>query len=301
MKEQRTALKPGQILAETYRVDSPLDSGGNAEIYLATRLQDGLPVAIKALRIDVEQNDPAAPDRFVREAALAAHLRHPNLVRIFDFGRSRETVLYMVMERLVGRTLSSILYGAPLEPTRVLHILCQLLDALVVAHGQGAVHRDLKPSNVFLCPVQASQPGDPEDWVKILDFGFAKGLSTKLGKEMRRTLTLDGSIVCTPGYVAPELLSGKGRLTPLVDLYAVGIMGHEMLTGEPAFPGEGIERATLQLARDPPEPPGFISQSPMYQTIRHLMTRDPAARTQSASLALRELQSLLGKRGRLWM
>jgi len=137
--------------------------------------------------------------------------------------------------------------------------------------------------------------------VKILDFGFAKGLSKTLGREMRRTLTLDGAIVGTPGYVAPELLSPGGELTPLVDLYAVGIMGHEMLTGEQAFCGEGLERATLQVTSDPPMPPGFIAESPLYHAIRRLMARNPAERTQSASEALVELDGLEATRGRIWM
>ena len=210
MTEPTRALAPGQIVAGAYRVDGPLDSGGYAQVYLGTRLADGLRVAVKAMRLDVSHGDPAAPERFAREAAMVARLEHPNLVRILDFGRIEDTVLYMVMERLVGTTLESILFAEPLAPERVLHILRQILDALVVAHGQGAVHRDLKPSNIFLCPVASTRPGDPMDWVKILDFGFARGITNALGKEMRRTLTLDGAIVCTP-----EIARNSRRVTSI--------------------------------------------------------------------------------------
>ncbi|MDY0004164.1 MAG: serine/threonine-protein kinase [Polyangia bacterium] len=300
MSLKKMALTPGQIVAGAYRVDSLMEAGGYAEVFLASRLADGMPVAIKALRLDVEHGDPAAPERFAREAAMVAHLEHPNLVRILDFGRINHLALFMVMERLEGANLESLLYKSALAPGRVWHILCQILDALVVAHGQGAVHRDLKPSNIFLCPVANARPGDPVDWVKILDFGFARGISKTLGKELRRTLTLDGAIVGTPGYVAPELLQKGGRLTPLVDLYAVGVIGHEMLTGAPAFPGEGLERASLQVTSEPAEPPEEIADTDLYKTVRRLMARDPLQRTQSAEAALAELRALGDPPGRLW-
>lgn len=300
MTASKRALTPGQTVAGAYRVDAPLDAGGYAEVYLATRLADGLSVAIKALRLDVDHGDPAAPERFAREAAMVAHLEHPNLVRILDFGRIHELALFMVMERLVGCTLESLLYREPVSPRRVWHILCQILDALVVAHGQGVVHRDLKPSNIFLCPVTSGRPGGPSDWVKILDFGFVRGISKTLSKELRRTLTLDGAIVGTPGYVAPELLQKGAKLTPLVDLYAVGVMGYEMLTGVPAFPGEGLERASHQVTSDPPAPAETLASTALYQTIQRLMSRDPARRQPSAEAALAELRALGDAPGRLW-
>ena len=292
MAEQtERALVPGQMLAGKYRVESRLDGGGYADIYLAHRIHDELPVAIKALRLDATHGDPAAADRFVREAAIASHLMHPNLVKILDFGQSRALVLYMVMERLRGKPLSSTIHQSPMPPDRVVSILRQLLDALVHAHGQATIHRDLKPSNVYLCAVDAPHSVGPRDRVKILDFGFAKGLA-KAGAAIRATLTLEGATVGTPGYVAPELLQKGGVLTPRVDLYAVGILGHEMLTARQAFAGEGIERAALQVQHDPPPLPPAVAQHPVCAVIQRLHARRPEQRYPSAAAALRALQSL---------
>ena len=299
MEESTQALTPGQVLASKYRVESRLDGGGFADVYLAQRLADGLPVAIKALRLDVNHADPAAADRFVREAAIVTHLKHPNLVQILDFGQSRDQVLYMVMERLTGRPLSAVIHDSAMTASRVLRILQQMLDALVLAHGQGMIHRDLKPSNVYLCRVETPWPSGAGDWVKILDFGFAKGMG-QAGQAIRASLTLEGAIVGTPGYVAPELLQEGGILSPRVDLYAVGVLGYEMLTGKPAFPGEGLERASLQVIQDPEEPPPDIAEHPLYAVVQRLMCRDPLERYPNAEAALRALKGLDRSRGSLW-
>jgi serine/threonine-protein kinase len=228
MSVDKEPLEKGQILADKYEVGEHLSSGAFARVYVANRISDDMEVAVKALRMDVKTSDPAAVERFIREAAVVTHLQHPNLIRILEFGRTRDDVLFMVMERLQGIGLEEIIYKEPMSPDRVRNILRQMLDALMMAHGQGLIHRDLNPSNVFLCAVDQSDD-DHRDWVKILDFGFAKG-TPSTGKGMRATLTLDGVRVGIPGYMAPEILESDPELTPLVDLYAVGILGH----GRPA-------------------------------------------------------------------
>jgi serine/threonine protein kinase len=174
MSELPGPLDTGQILAGRYQVDGLIASGGFAVVYHGQRVEDHTPVAIKALHVNVTDSDPAAIDRFVREAAIAAHLQHPNLVRILDFGKTRHDVLYMVMEHLYGEPLFVQLYEQPMPPRRVHHVLRQMLDALVFAHGQGLIHRDLKPSNIFLCKVVGRGDADDGVWVKILDFGMAR-------------------------------------------------------------------------------------------------------------------------------
>jgi serine/threonine protein kinase len=280
-------------------VGEHLSSGAFARVYVANRISDDMEVAVKALRMDVKTSDPAAVERFIREAAIVTHLQHPNLIRILEFGRTRDDVLFMVMERLQGIGLHEIIYREPMGPDRVRNILHQMLDALVMAHGQGLIHRDLNPSNVFLCAVDQSND-DHRDWVKILDFGFAKG-TPSTGRGMRATLTLDGVRVGTPGYMAPEILEADPELTPLVDLYAVGILGHEMLTAQPAYRGAGLERIVAQRTADPPEPPQFIAGHPLYEIIRKLIRRDPAERYQSAEVALRDVDALKQSKGKLWM
>lgn len=300
MSVHKEPLEKGQILAGKYEVGEHLSSGAFAVVYVAHRISDHAEVAVKALRLDVTTSDPAAVERFVREAAIVTHLHHPNLIRILDFGQTRDDVLYMVMERLQGTSLHKIIHKEPMSPGRVRNILHQILDALMMAHGQGLIHRDLNPSNVFLCAVDQSDDDDLRDWVKILDFGFAKG-TPSTGKGMRATLTLDGDRVGTPGYMAPEILEADLELTPLVDLYAVGILGHEMLTAEPAYLGAGLERILAQRKADPSEPPRFIAGHPLYDIIRKLTKRDPADRYPSAEQALRDVDALKQSKGKLWM
>jgi len=296
-------LDTGQLLAGKYQVDGLVATGGFAVVYHGQRVEDHTPVAIKALHINVTDSDPAAVDRFVREAAIAAHLQHPNLVRIIDFGKTRNDVLYMVMEHLYGEPLFVHLYDEPMPPKRVHHVLRQMLDALVFAHGQGLIHRDLKPSNIFLCKVVGSGKFEDSVWVKILDFGLAKGVrkSGHIGHAMKVTLTLSGDRVGTPGYMAPEMFKEGARPTPLVDLYVVGLLGYEMITGQKAFRGEGMQRAVAQIESDPAPPAAFLSEHPLYGVIHKLIQRDPRERYQSAEEALLDLTNLETGHGTLWM
>jgi serine/threonine protein kinase len=303
MSELLGPLDTGQILAGRYQVDGLVATGGFAVVYHGQRVEDNTPVAIKALHINVTDSDPAAIDRFVREAAIAAHLQHPNLVRILDFGKTRDDVLYMVMEHLYGEPLFVHLYNEPMAPKRVHHLLRQMLDAMVFAHGQGLIHRDLKPSNIFLCKVVGSGDTDDGVWVKILDFGMAKGVrkADNIGQAMKVTLTLSGDRVGTPGYMAPEMFKEAALPTPLVDLYVVGLLGYEMITGEKAFRGEGMQRAVAQIESDPRPPDAFIAEHPLYAVIHKLIQRRPEDRFQSAEEALFALSNIGSTRGKLWM
>lgn len=303
MSELLGPLDTGQVLAGRYQVDGLIAAGGFAVVYHGQRVSDHTPVAIKALHINVTDSDPAAIDRFVREAAIAAHLQHPNLVRILDFGKTRDDVLYMVMEHLYGEPLFVHLFKEPITPGRVHHVLRQLLDALVFAHGSGLVHRDLKPSNVFLCKVMGKDGAADNVWVKILDFGMAKGVrkSGKIGSAMKVTLTLSGDRVGTPGYMAPEMFKEGATPTPLVDLYVVGLLGYEMITGTKAFRGEGMQRAVAQLESNPTRPPDPIASHPLYAVVDRLIQRELADRYQSAEEALFDLSNLATSSGQLWM
>lgn len=294
------AFRNGQVLAAKYRVGELIASGGYADVFAGVRRSDGLRVAIKALRPATHRADPAASERFVREAALAAHLRHPNLVHILDFGETHSGVRYMVMEYLVGEPLSYRIFDAPMAPERVAGILRQVLDALSFAHAQATIHRDLKPSNVFLCTVQTPWKTGDVDWVKLLDFGFAKGMAPA-GAAVRATLTLDGEVVGTPGYVAPELLEPGGTLSPLVDLYSAGVVAYEMLCGAPAFPGEGLERASQQVVSDPAPPPRLVAGHPIFEVVRRLHARSPADRFPNAEAALTALDRAVPRAGRITM
>lgn len=308
MGGEHEILSKGQILGKTYRVEEPLSSGGYAIVYAAERIDDGLPVVVKALRQNAPSADPAALERFIKEAAIVARFRHPNIVRTFDIGQTRGGVIYMVMERLFGMPLSQVMYRRPAPEEETRYVLRKILRGLVEAHSQGVVHRDLKPSNVFICDVDGGQQ------IKLIDFGFVKtfdddedtnplalpgNMLQGLGSHHKRfegPLTLAGQRVGTPGYIAPEMIGLEGEVAPAlgpgVDLYAVGVMGYELLTGAPAFAGEGIQRVLAQVREELVKPPRGVGKSPMLPLIRRLMARDPSKRPTTAIKALHELEAL---------
>lgn len=290
---QDLSLKNDQIIGGTYRIIEPMSAGAFGTVYLAERLEDDMPVVVKALRQDASKGDPSAVERFIREAAVASNLDHPNIVRTLNFGQSRDGVLYIVLERLKGKTLAEAMFeeAVPIDVTS--EVVCQMLRGLAVAHGQGLVHRDIKPSNVFVCePEHVSAYGEIEgDTVKLLDFGFVKVLNKD--SNFAKTITLAGFIVGTPGYIAPEMLRNN-TVSALSDLYGVGVIGFELATGTQAFPGSGIERAFNQMKMEPIVPADIDAADPRFQMILKLMARDPAQRFQSAQEALDALQSHQG-------
>ena len=294
-------LRLGQLLAGTYRIEEPMTAGGFAVLFRGVRETDGHEVCIKALRMDSTAEDPAAVQRFLREAAIATQLRHPHLVRVHDVGITRDDMLYMVMDLLHGESLDRVIYRRALPPLRVRNLLVQLLDALALVHREKLVHRDLKPSNLFLCrgpccvePEIAATPAPPPpavDDLKVLDFGVAKGLRHS-DTAMRADLTGDGIRVGTPGYMAPELARPNVPVTQLMDLYAAGVIGYEMLTGRYAFPGTGWARFAAMIDGDPPPPPAPLDTHPLYAVIQRLMARRAVDRYPTADAALRDLDDL---------
>ncbi|OIP44575.1 MAG: hypothetical protein AUK47_00725 [Deltaproteobacteria bacterium CG2_30_63_29] len=305
-------LKQGQILANTIRVDSPVGAGGFALIYTGFRLDDQAAVIIKALRADAEDVDPVAVKRFIREAAVAAQLEHPNIVRTLSFGQTRDNVLYIVLERLNGQTLANAMFEEPVEPELVHELLRQMLSALSYAHSHGIVHRDIKPSNLFVCaPGHRGSTGElEEDTVKLLDFGFVKVLKMQEKPGAQRSgfyepLTKVGQAVGTPGYMAPEVLRGQ-EATHLVDLYAVGVLAYELLTGKAAFDGVGLERAMNQMSSKPTPPPLELAKLPLFAIVWKLIEANPKKRYQSAADALADLARIDDvpapeKKGRGWL
>ena len=287
-------LEQGRVLAGTYRIEGHLSRGAFGSVYKATRMDDGLPVVAKALREDAGAADPAAVQRFIREAAVAAMLDHPNIVRTLNFGKTRDNVLYIILERLRGDTLANAMFEEPVDPKVTAEVLRQMLSALEYAHGMGIVHRDLKPSNVFVSnPEHTSAYGKVEgNMVKLLDFGFVKVLDPP-NPMLAKQLTKVGSVVGTPGYIAPEQLSAEGGdVTARADLYSVGVLGYELLTAQKAFAGEGLQRAMRQLDSDPAPPPKALREEPIVPVLMKLMARDPEQRYQSARLALDDVEKL---------
>jgi serine/threonine-protein kinase len=235
----------GRVIADRFEIVSRIGSGGMGAVYKARQVGMDRHVAIKVLLRELAHDEKVAR-RFKIEALAVSRLTHPNTIRIYDFGQLDDGLLYFAMEFLEGISLERARRrDGPMSVTRVLHVVRQIADSLTEAHGKGIVHRDLKPDNIYLSPVG----GDP-DFVKVLDFGVAK---LREADQRQGTLTQAGVIFGTPRYMAPE----QCRSLPVdhrADLYSVGVLAYEMLTGRPPFDAENPLSILIQHVQEPPPP-----------------------------------------------
>jgi serine/threonine protein kinase len=231
----------GAVLAGRYRITSRLGRGGMSAVYLARHVVIDRLVAVKVLRRDLAA-DPAQRTRFLREAQAANRIQHENIVDVTDYGETSDGVLYLVMEYLPGESLLGAVCSGTLPVLRALDIARQIAAGIGHAHEMRVVHRDLKPDNVILVPRPRGR-----ELVKLLDFGVAKVLDEP-------SLTLNRRVFGTPGYIAPEYAAGL-ELSTRSDLYALGVLLYEMVTGalphDARHPGEML----LRTATEPPIPP----------------------------------------------
>jgi len=256
-----------------YRIVRPLGAGGMGTVYEAVQLSIDRHVAIKVVR-DELAHDRATVKRFLREARLLVQLSHPNIVNVYDYGQVAETgTLYLVMELLRGPTLATLLARAKrLPPLRACEIALPLCDALATAHAHAIIHRDLKPENVMLCE-------GPEELVKVLDFGLAKSLASDAAATSG--ITQAGTVIGTPLYMAPEAISGDSP-DPRSDLYALGCLIYEMLTGDPPFVAPTISVILARHLNEPVPPlPGDVPR-PLAELVTALLAKEPANRPASA-------------------
>jgi serine/threonine protein kinase len=263
----------GTLLGERYRVEAILGRGGMGVVFRARQEDNGLPVAVKILRPELAQQDPQFAKRFVREARAAAAVRHPNVVEILDVGEEPDGTIYQVLELLVGESLREHLERKErLDPTMMLELLLPVMNALEAAHAAGIVHRDLKPDNIFL----ARQPSG-EAKPTLLDFGIAKLLDTRGGSFATNT----GSIMGTPAYMAPEQAGGYKDQGPAIDVWAMGIIAFECLTGSPPFHGSSPAHVMLKIMTEAPPPVDtVVAEIPVgiSQAIEKALQRTPADR-----------------------
>src|SRR5687768_5895611 len=276
----------GHTLDEKYRLEERLGVGGMGTVYRAVHLLIDRPVAIKVLNQRFVE-DEAARTRFRREARAAGRLQHTNAVTVTDFGQSSDGYVYIVMELLEGRTLRDIVAKeAPLDPARAVSLMLQISDAVAAAHEAGIIHRDLKPANVFIV-----QRADVPSVVKVLDFGIAKLAAEILEDDEPMTLTQFGAMIGTPRYMSPEQCDGA-ELTPAADVYSLGIILYEMLTGTVPFSGSTPLAIALKQSTEIPRPPrDFVSTiaEPLEQLVLHALEKRPEDRPADAAQFRAEL------------
>src|SRR5438105_8776697 len=239
----------GRVFEGKYRLDERLGGGGMGTVYRATHLLIDRPVALKVLSQRFV-GDQTAQQRFRREARAAGRMQHPNAVTVTDFGTTDDGYLYIVMELLEGQTLRDLLaHEAPLDAARAVSFTLQACLAVGAAHDAGLIHRDLKPPNIFI----EQRPNMPSI-VKVLDFGVAKFAVEEHEDEDFPTLTQVGAIIGTPRYMSPEQCTGIG-LTPASDVYSLGIILYEMLTGVVPFIAETPLALAMKQVTEAPKPP----------------------------------------------
>jgi predicted Ser/Thr protein kinase/GAF domain-containing protein len=269
-----TPLRAGRlprVVEAKYRVDLVLGRGGMGAVYRAHDMRLERDVAIKVVRAELLHN-PDARSRFRREAQLVARLQHPGIVSVFDYGTLPEGAAFLVMEYVRGRDLRAVLRErGTLPPGRVAQVLAGIAEAVDAAHRMGVLHRDLKPENVLV--------SDDERAVKVLDFGVAKLIDADTAGQ---TLTLDGQPIGTPAYMAPEQLVG-GAVTTRTDVFALGVMAYEMVSGQTPFGLGPI--GDIALRQRDGAPPLEADRVPgrMADAIAAAISVDPVQRPASAA------------------
>jgi serine/threonine protein kinase len=262
---------------DSYRIESPVARSGMASIFRAVDTRDNRVVALKIPHPDLE-SDPILFDRFKREADIGEKLNHPMVMRVF--GGEKRSRIYMVMEWCDGQLLRHILSDGKLPQERAIHIAVGVLEALDYIHANGVVHRDLKPENIMV---------DANDNIKLIDFGIAGDAAAKRLTYANFTATLG-----TPDYISPEQVKGK-RGDGRSDIYSLGIILYEMLTGKLPFSGPNPLAAMNERLLNHPVPPRIAdpSISPQLQEVLYrALERDPKNRYARAREFASDLQHL---------
>jgi len=282
-------LSQGDVVANRYRVLEEIGRGGYAIVYKALDTKTGDVIALKTIR-PIAPRPEEVRERFRREAEVVSRLKHPNTVRVFDYGF--ESDFYLAMELLEGHPLSELLdgeHGISLE--RSVFIVIGVLESLTEAHRLGIVHRDLKPENVFLA--QRMQGDQRLEHVKVLDFGIAKAI---LDDSNMPALTMKGRAMGTPAYMSPEQAKGA-KLTIHSDLYSAAVLLYEMICGVPPFNGESAMTIMLKHVNEAPPQltPLRLRGSALDAAIQKAMSKNPFERFNSAEDFLSAIRDAMAR------
>jgi len=275
----------------SYRIVRQLGAGGMGVVYVAEHERLGRPAAVKVVSPELSSNQEVV-ERFFAEAVAAARIKHAGMVQVFDYGEDEETgCAFFAMELLEGEPLSArIAAQTVMHPAVALQLGEQIADCLEAAHGEGIVHRDLKPDNVFLVPDKLVSVG----WrAKVLDFGVAKLAESDEVKSLR---TRTGSVLGTPYYMSPEQSRGAGTVDHRSDIYSLGCVLFEMMTGRVPFPGEGLGEVLGAHQHVPPPAPRSINQglpAAVDQLLLDCLAKSPDDRPQTMAELAGRLEAAL--------
>ena len=278
MNEEPAERDPliGETLGGLYRVEHLIGKGGMGRVYAATHIRLGKTYALKVLEKG-RADRPVSVQRFLREAQAAARIDNDHIVDVLNFDEHDEHGVFLVMELLEGEDLSKRLHRGALPLEEAIELITQTGDALQAAHDAGILHRDLKPENVFITQKHG------RDFVKVLDFGISK---IKSPEEPDVKLTQTDQIVGTPLYISPELARGAPEVDHRSDVYALGVLSYEILTGTPPFLGQNRFQLLYMHGSETPDPPSQRNEhaevpAHVEEAILKALEKDPADRFDS--------------------
>jgi serine/threonine protein kinase len=303
--------EPGEVLNGKYRVESTLGAGGMGVVLLVQHIELAQRMAIKLMMPGVD-HDQQAVARFLREARAAAGIQSEHVVRIFDVGTLESGAPYMVMELLRGEDLNQLLANVGrLAIKDAVDYVVQACHAIGEAHAMGIVHRDLKPSNLFL-----TKRSDESALVKVLDFGISKAMHPEKDGVISASLTATSAVMGSPLYMSPEQVRNAKQVDGRTDIWSLGVILHELLSGSPAFHADTLPGICAAIIADDPQPLRSIredipaeleavvaqclekSVSRRYQTIRELMTALRPFGSSNLQLSSRPIASTLRESGK---
>ncbi len=281
----------GEVLASRYQIEHRLGEGAMGTVFRARHVKVGRPFAVKVLHPHLLL-DKKVQARFEREAELAGRLRHANVIGVVDVGETTDGMRYMVMDFAAGPDLATLLGEAPMKPERIIHLVRQMLEGLYHAHQEGLIHRDFKPENVII-----EKDSHGAEVPRIVDFGIAILREGGDSTDGPGRLTTNGLVLGTPHYMAPEQAVAD-PIDHRIDLFALGIMIYEMLSGKLPFDGSGAEVARANLLLDPPpisQRVPYLEVDPLLEAFaRRLLAKKRDLRPPTAKAA-RELLDLIDR------